>query len=129
MTTYNFTLSELHQIKQAGGDIHEVAESLNDQPEWLLAMGGINDLAELQAIYQGGCASGAFMPACTYYTANAVMSQFGDDVLEFIEVFAAIPDIDGCSWFGFASKVLSVAVEAWVSMRVSDHHLDDIEAS
>lgn len=132
MATFDLTLSELRQIQQAGGDVRQAVDSLNDQPEWLLAMGGINDLAELKAIYQGGCASGAFMPAVTYHTANNIMCDFGDDVIEYLDSeschdFALNPAED--SWSGFASKLLSCAVESWVYTVINTLNLNEIEAS
>ena len=38
----------------------------------------------IASIHQGGCASGAYMPAVTYWQAIQTMSQHGDDVLEYI---------------------------------------------
>ena len=40
--------------------------------------------ADIAAIVQGGCASGAYMPAVTYATAAAVMAEHGDDVLQYL---------------------------------------------
>lgn len=66
------------------------------------------------AVYQGGCGSGAYMPAVTYATANAVMAEHGDDVLEFIEqYYGEIPQPNGQSWSQMASFYLSIAVEIW----------------
>lgn len=85
--------------------------------------------ADVAAIIQGGCASGAYMPAVTYHKANATMAEHGDEVLDFInnEGFE-VPAIDmNDSWAGYASKVLSYAVEMWahsVQQEISDA-LDD----
>ena len=35
----------------------------------------------IAAIVQGGCASGAYMPAVTYHQALETMSEYGDDIL------------------------------------------------
>lgn len=129
MTTFNLTLSELRQIYQAGDDIRETVEDLNDQPEWLLAMGGINNLAQLQDIYKYGCESGAFMPACKYHTAKEVMSEYGGDVLEFISDCGDDLTISfkEMSWSQLASKFLCIAVEIWVRNRICDYDLDGVE--
>jgi hypothetical protein len=89
----------------------------NDQPIWLQAMGGIDDTEELAAIIQGGCASGAFMPAVSYYTATRIMSDHGDDILNYIDsVYGEIPSPQsGESWSGMAVYYCSMAVELWCS--------------
>lgn len=71
--------------------------------------------ADVAAICHGGCASGAYMPAVTYHTAREVMSEHGDDVLEFIEGhFDELPQPNkGESWSGMATFYLSAAVEIW----------------
>ena len=84
-------------------------------PEWIE-----QDLCttQLAAILQGGCASGAYMPAVTYYDARKTMDRYGDDVLAFLqkyeydypEIFALGPNQ---SWDGIAVHFLSAAVEFW----------------
>ncbi len=84
-------------------------------------LGGVPDWLEqditpcdVAAIVQGGCASGAYMPAVTYHQADATMAKHGDDVLTFIEQYVdQCPTIAGESWSGYACKVLSFAVELW----------------
>lgn len=90
-------------------------------PEWMEEI-TCNDLA---AIIEGGCASGAYMPAVTYYTANQTMAEHGNQVLEFIEEFVGeLPDIPkGESWDGVAVFFLSYAVELWAASV-----LDECEA-
>ena len=82
-----------------------------------------NDIA---AVIQGGCASGAYMPAVTYATAAETMHEHGDEVLEYIEgVFGEIPSPpDGESWKGIAVFYLSTAVETWC---LGHEHLADWE--
>lgn len=85
-----------------------------DIPDWI-----DQDLTtdDITAINQGGCASGAYMPAVTYYTARKTMSDHGDDVLEYIE--SALGEVPGPkqgeSWSGIAVHYLSLAVELWAS--------------
>ena len=72
---------------------------------------------DVAAITQGGCASGAYMPAVTYHQAIATMAVDGDDVLDYItdnmgELPAPRSDE---SWSGMAVFYLSVAVELWAS--------------
>ncbi len=75
---------------------------------------------DVAAIVQGGCASGAYMPAVTYHAAVATMSEHGDDVFDYLsEVEGSIPqpgDDVAQSWGGLACFFLSCAVELWASM-------------
>ena len=111
------TFSQCKTIVENGQDLRSSVDQLNDQPDWLLEMGGITSIYELKSIIECGCASGAFMPAVTYYTANKIMSQYGDDILEFLDntgscdVIAIDPSFD--SWSGIAVKFVSMAVELW----------------
>lgn len=67
------------------------------------------------SIIQGGCASGAYMPAVTYYDARQTMSEHGDTVLQAIEDnYGELPQPQaGESWSGMAVFYLSCAVELW----------------
>lgn len=81
---------------------------------------------DIEAIQQGGCASGAYMPAVTYYNARQVMAEHGDGVLDYIGEHyglenATIPS--GSSWSGIAVFYLSTAVEIWAST----FDLDDLD--
>ena len=73
---------------------------------------------DIVAICQGGCSSGAYMPAVTYSNAVKVMSEHGDDVMEIIyNIYDELP-IDGNTdilWSGLAVHFLSIAVELWAS--------------
>ena len=73
--------------------------------------------SDLAAILQGGCASGAYMPAVTYHAATGTMSLHGDSVLEFIDDHYGHPGFptDAVSWSGLACHFLSIAVELWAS--------------
>ena len=81
-------------------------------PEWI-----DEDISPstIAAIVEGGCASGAYMPAVTYYDALNIMRDYGDDVLDYLESAVdgpfAIPA--GESWGGIAVFFLSTAVELW----------------
>ena len=80
------------------------------------------------AINQGGCASGSYMPAVTYYQARETMSEHGDDVLDYIEeAYGELPPLPkGESWSGMAVFYLSVAVELWAG-GVEDELLDALD--
>ena len=82
---------------------------------------------DVAAICQGGCASGAYMPAVTYSDAVDVMAKHGDDVLQYIEeIYGELPqpprgrerayDSVESSWSQMAVFYLSIAVELWASM-------------
>lgn len=84
-----------------------------DTPRWIES-----DLtpADVEAIQQGGCDSGAYMPAVTYHKALATMSEHGDAVLDYLAEYSADIDLldpSSDSWAGYACKVLSTAVEVW----------------
>lgn len=72
---------------------------------------------DVAAIYQGGCASGAYMPAVTYSNAAGVMAEYGDDVTQYIEdAYGELPQPPAdSSWSGIAVFYLSIAVELWAS--------------
>jgi hypothetical protein len=86
-----------------------------DVPRWI-----DSDItpADVAAILQGGCASGAYMPAVTYHQALATMSEHGDDVLQWLEDYRVAEVLDAekllsYSWAGMACYLLSAAVEDW----------------
>lgn len=90
-----------------------VAELLNvTQPAWIE-----HDLTaiDIASICQGGCASGSYMPAVTYWKANDTMANHGDDVLDYIfNVLGELPTPPKFeSWCGMACFYLSTAVELW----------------
>lgn len=98
--------------------------------------------SEIAAIVLGGCASGAYMPAVTYYDAGQTMAKYGDDVVDYIaedwpDVFsdgmsryeiilrAVVRHIDKNqisvqSWSGLAVHVLSTAVELWANSVIDE---------
>lgn len=75
-------------------------------------------VSQVEGIIQGGCASGAYMPAVTYYKALKIMGEHGDNVLQYIEnTVGELPDLayENTSWSGMACFYLSYAVELWAS--------------
>lgn len=76
---------------------------------------------DVAAICEGGCASGAYMPAVTYSEAMQTMFELGDDVLAFIDdtlgEIPAMPETAPAygTWGGQACYYLSVAVELWAA--------------
>jgi len=94
---------------------NETVESLGiDVPAWIEQDISAYDVA---AINQGGCSSGAYMPAVTYHKASQIMANHGDDVLQYIEdSLGELPTVPkGESWSGIAVFFLSYAVELWAS--------------
>lgn len=67
------------------------------------------------SICNGGCASGSYMPAVTYWKANDIMANHGDDVLDYIaETLGDTPPPPKFeSWRGMACYYLSTAVGLW----------------
>lgn len=81
------------------------------------------------AIVQGGCSSGAYMPAVTYWQANETMAKHGDNVLQYIEdALGELPAAakDTC-WSGLACHYLSGAVDLW-AYSIEDELAERIES-
>lgn len=80
---------------------------------------------DIEAIQQGGCASGSYMPAVEYYNASKIMAEHGDKVLDYIEEnLGEMPSPPkGESWSGIAVFYLSYAVELWAA----SFDLDEVE--
>lgn len=84
-------------------------------PKWIDPLISASTCA---AIVQGGCSSGAYMPAVTYHDAAETMHEHGDEVLDYIETIygSDMPRPEAsASWHGIAVFYLSVAVELWAS--------------
>jgi hypothetical protein len=105
-------------------DCEETLVSMGfDVPSWIEQDITGNDIA---AIVQGGCASGAYMPAVTYHTALETMSRHGDEIFDYIESGCGeLPTApDPLSWAGLACYYVSVAVElfaAGIESEVEDY--------
>lgn len=104
-------------------DIDFNDNEIPNAPEWCEGM----TYADANAVTQGGCASGAWMPAVTYADATATMALHGDDVLEYVEdhygEIPAPPRVE--SWSGIAVFYLSAAVELFASQVVDGYDPDD----
>lgn len=89
-----------------------------DVPPWIEQDVSPSDVA---AIVQGGCDSGAYMPAVSYHQAVETMAAHGDKVFEYIENATgeepcALAGIASCtSWSGLACLFVSTAVELWAA--------------
>lgn len=83
-----------------------------DVPAWIDRDITPGDVA---AIMQGGCESGAYMPAVTYHQALATMTEHGDNILDYLEETMDELPVPSAptSWSGFACFYLSCAVEMW----------------
>ena len=93
------------------------------QPEWITQALSPYDIA---AVNQGGCASGAYMPAVTYHQALDTMGEHGNDVLQYIQdSYGEVPKpSDDESWSGIAVFYLSMAVELFC---MANEDLEDWE--
>lgn len=95
-------------------EIRSIEELDIEIPNWIDQAITVGDI---QAIVQGGCASGAYMKAVTYYDALNTMRDHGDEVLDFIEGNVDLKELiqnqDGISWAGLACLFLSYGVELW----------------
>ena len=93
--------------------LRDIVANMTDQPLWITE-GHDLEIADIQAIQQGGCASGAFMPAVTYFQAAKIMNDYGDDIFEYIECqLGEIPQAETESWSRMAVFYYSYAVELW----------------
>jgi hypothetical protein len=83
-----------------------------DVPAWIDQDISPYDVA---AIVQGGCASGAYMPAVTYYDAKETMNAHGDDIMQYIEdQLGELPEPPkDVGWDQMACFFVSYAVELW----------------
>ena len=75
----------------------------------------------LEAIVQGGCASGAYMPAVLNREALETMNEHGDEIFEYIEnTWGEFPKPQEFqSWSGLAVFYVSTAVELWAHEQLS----------
>lgn len=94
---------------------------MKHQPDWITEQ---LSPANIAAINQGGCASGAYMPAVTYHTALRTMNEHGNDVLEFLDDDVDHLTLNEQTWSGIAVLFLSAAVEKWC---YTNDHLADWE--
>ena len=115
--------AEAHTTKDATMTEQELNELIDDTTPCFVESG--LERYDIEAIQQGGCASGAYMPAVTYCKARQTMAEHGDDVLQYIQdSYGELPKPnDDESWSGIAVHYLSVAVELWAS----SFDLDEIE--
>ena len=76
---------------------------------------------DIAAIVQGGCVSGAYMPAVTYHVAVDLMTDYDDEIFDTIEDAMGCPPADCLSrtednsWAQMATRFVSLAVEIWAS--------------
>jgi hypothetical protein len=99
-------LSELYEADR------ELSDFGVDVPEWVDPDITTSTIA---AICEGGCESGAYMPAVTYWDAARTMSDHGDDVLSYLDSVGGLMEVDASqhSWAGLAVFFLSQAVDLW----------------
>jgi hypothetical protein len=92
-----------------------------NQPAWITETLSPADIA---AISQGGCESGAYMPACTYHEAATTMAEHGDEVLDYLQdCTGELPTPPhNISWSQLACFYLSNAVELFCACQ--DHLAD-----
>ena len=112
-------------------DNDEPMKSAVTVPPWIEA-----DIspATIVAIVQGGCESGAYMPAVTYCDALDTMSKHGDWVFDYLADHLSateklfVEDLENMSWSGLACRFLSHAVELWaLDAYTALKELDDAE--
>ncbi len=115
MKNISLTMTQCRQIRETGHDLRELIESLEDQPDWITYNEPLS-VYDIKSIQQGGCASGAYMPAVTYVIAADTMNECGNDVFTYIEdVYGELPQPPTTeSWRGMAVFYLSLAIETWV---------------
>ena len=100
------TTAQLEQLTSNGVSLLE----LNCQPDWL----DIGDIATIHAIQSGGCASGAYMEAVTYYKAKSVMAEHGEDIIDYVvSCYGETPAHNQESWGHICVFYFSLAVELW----------------
>lgn len=115
--TFTLTFSQAKAVlNDLGRDTLETfVGDINNQPEFLQFMGEIDSVPELIAIYQGGCNSGAYMPATTYHVAKECMLNCSESLegqIEYLGEF--IWNIKDDTFETFCSQVCVSAVESYV---------------
>jgi hypothetical protein len=102
-------------MERMWNDEREVREAGVFTPDYV--KGGVT-FSTVAAIYQGGCESGAYMPAVTYYDARQTMAEHGDEIVDdirdsgaFDENYLAIREDEDFSWY--CCRMVSAAVEFW----------------
>ena len=105
------TYTQCKQLSQLG-DLRETLEAMSNQPEWITET---LTIADIQAIQQGGCSSGAYMPAVTYHTALEIMVTHGDYVSDYLLIqLGEMPEPQlTLLWSQLAVFYISYAVELW----------------
>lgn len=83
------------------------------------------DGSTVAAVLQGGCASGAYMPAVTYHEALATMNEHGNEILTHLQDYGVLESMDvdtllSGSWAGLACYLVSAAVEDWAASVVDE---------
>ena len=116
------TEDEIWNCEQPVADLLDI-----DVPAWIEQDIAVSTIA---SIVQGGCASGAYMPACWYSQALETMAKHGDDVLEYIsDAMGELPKPRSDeSWSGIACFYLSYAVELWagdVMLQLEEHDVEE----
>lgn len=104
----------------------EVAEHVN-VPVWIDQGISCYDVA---AIVQGGCESGAYMPAVTYYEAQKIINEHADSVIRFLENQGhekAEFNFSNQTWAGFCVQLLSLAVDTW-AYSIAEELAEALEA-
>lgn len=112
------TYSECKQIVESGNDLREFIERFNDQPLWLLSIGGIDSLEELQNISDSGCAANASW--CDFETNNKDMQSFiGDDILSYL----SLNEMDLIKLAAFYHQLSTTLIHTAVELWCSEFHI------
>lgn len=116
--TIRLSLTQCKQLNTNGYCLREFIAEIASQPEFIRSMQPIDSIADLQAIQQGGCASGAYMPAVTYHTALECMAEHYEEIENILaDHFTGGLNFDPATetWPTFASRLVAAAVECWVN--------------
>ena len=120
--------NDARTIKSLIGKIPDWLDEEHEMSIWMKDHGPLTP-ADVAAINQGGCESGAFMPAVTYWSAKSGMSIWGDEIFAYIEDrlgdVPAPDDKNRQSWGTLACFYVSVAVELWAADTLAA--LEDID--
>lgn len=83
------------------------------QPSWLIHE---IDLSDVFSIYQGGCASGAFIPAVTYHIAEAWFNTHSEDMLQYVRDNDSnlVFNFNELPFSEFCTRICASAVEYFV---------------
>jgi len=129
-TTYDLTWESYHERFTWNEEISELKITKFSQSAVRVAMEETiefdwtpNEISTIVDVAKYGTGSGTWMPCVTYFEAESVMHEFGDEILQYIfeSGMDDVPPRDACmSWGTLCVYYYSLAVEIYCSAFCQD---------